>query len=188
MTDIDICNMALRKLGADTITALTDNVKEAEACADMWTQVRKTVFSAFPWPSCVTRATLECSCDCIPFGWTNSFPLPDDFVALMEVYGVSPNGLPEYEIEDGKILCNDESLSIRYIYDNRTPNTYEPLLVDCLVLRLASEIAYSLVAKESVENSMLQKYHMKLNEARTRISRVRTNEPNGIDYLVIERY
>jgi hypothetical protein len=29
---------------------------------------------------------------------------------------------------------------------------------------------------------------MKLNEARTRISRISTNEPTGIDTLIIERY
>ena len=79
-------------------------------------------------------------------------------------------------------------MSLRYIYDNRDPDFYEHLLVDCLVLRLAAEMAYSLVGKEAVENSMLQKYHMKLNEARTRISRISTNEPTGIDTLIIERY
>ena len=188
MTDIDICNMALRKLGADTITALTDNTKQAEACKDMWNQVRKTVFSAYPWPSCVRRRTLRCSCECIPFGWNGSFPLPDDYIALIDVYGVEPHGLTEFEIEGRSLLCNFNEVSLRYIYDNRDPDFYEPLLVDCLVLRLAAEMAYSLVGKEDVENSMLQKYHMKLNEARTRISRISTNEPTGIDTLIIERY
>lgn len=46
---VDICNLALRRLGANTITLITDSTKEAEHCNSFWAYVLDEVLEQIPW-------------------------------------------------------------------------------------------------------------------------------------------
>lgn len=58
MAAVDVANSALVKLGARTITALTDNKPTAEACNERIDDCRKTVLRAHPWNFAVDRREL----------------------------------------------------------------------------------------------------------------------------------
>ena len=122
------------------------------------------------------------------YGWENAFTLPTDFIALVEVEDVLTSDGQMYEIEDGHFLTDLDEVFIRYIYRNETPASYTPLLTECIVLNLASKMAYALVGKESVANALFQKYERKLIEARCKDAQASQNSPSGDDYLVTERF
>ena len=187
-TEVQIANMALLALGADTITSLDDtSSKEAVVASALYDQARDEVLMAHPWPCCVKRAWLDM--DAPPaYGWDNAFSLPEDFLDLVEVEGVEPSTPQAYEVEDGHLLTNLSEVNIRYIYRNETPSSYTPFLTECIALNLASKMAYAIVGKESVANILYQKYERKLAEARCRDARTRQNEPAADDTLVTERY
>lgn len=187
-TDVQIANMALLALGAETITALTDTTsKEAVIANTLFDQARDEVLMAHPWACCVKRVELDM--DTPPdYGWENAFSLPTDFIDLVEVEGILTSDSQMYEVEDSHFLTDLEEVFIRYIYRNETPSTYTPLLTDCIALNLASKMAYAIVGKESVANALYQKYERKLIEARCKDARTRQNEPSGDDYLVTERF
>ena len=187
-TDVQIVNMALLALGADTITALTDtSSKEAIVANALFDQAREEVLMAHPWACAVKRANLDM--DVPPdYGWDNAFTLPTDFLAVVEVDGVDPGGVQMYEIEDGRLLTNLDEVNIRYIYRNEDPSSYSPMLTECITLNLASKMAYPIVGKESVANVLYQKYERKLNEARCRDAQASQNSPSGDDYLITERF
>ena len=46
---VQMCNSALNQLGAASITALTDNTKNARLCSERYPTVRDAVFRSHPW-------------------------------------------------------------------------------------------------------------------------------------------
>ena len=231
VTDVSIVNMALLKLGADTITALTDTTsKEAVTANALWEQVRDYVLTAHEWKCAIKRADLELSewdatttfaegavvehegnvytalqeatnkdpetettywslaySRTPEYEWDYQVALPSDCLRVLEIYG-EVIGEPTWAVEGGYLLSNDDAPVIKYIYRNETETSYDALLIECLVYKLAAEMAYAIVGKESVENNMLQKYQMKLNEARCKDAQAAQNSPSGDDYLITERY
>ena len=48
-TQVDICNLALRRIGANTITAIDESTKMAEHCNAFWSYALDEVLEAMPW-------------------------------------------------------------------------------------------------------------------------------------------
>ena len=55
---IEICNSALLQLGAQAITSLTENSKNARLCNARFNTVRDSVFRSHPWNSLIKRQKL----------------------------------------------------------------------------------------------------------------------------------
>jgi len=57
-SDVEICNSALQKIGAETITTLSDNTRRAALCNRQYDKVRKKLLRAHPWNFAIRRAAL----------------------------------------------------------------------------------------------------------------------------------
>ncbi len=57
-SDVEICNSALQKLGAETITTLADNSRRASLCNRQYDKIRKKLLRAHPWNFAIKRAAL----------------------------------------------------------------------------------------------------------------------------------
>ena len=85
MTEIQIANMALTMLGADTITAFTDSTEPARALSAIYDYTRDDMLREYPWSWAIKRAELEVVNDTILDNggmetWTNGAALaPDDW-------------------------------------------------------------------------------------------------------------
>ena len=55
---VDICNSALNLLGASTISALTEDSKNARLCNQRFEPVRNRVFRSHNWNCLITRIQL----------------------------------------------------------------------------------------------------------------------------------
>ena len=55
---VDICNEAMDLLGAATITALTENSKEARLCNRRFSTVRDATLRSHTWNCAIARADL----------------------------------------------------------------------------------------------------------------------------------
>jgi hypothetical protein len=58
-TQVDICNLALRRLGANTITSISESTKMAEHCNAFWDYVLDEVLEAIPWNFTKKTRTLD---------------------------------------------------------------------------------------------------------------------------------
>jgi hypothetical protein len=55
-SDVAICNTALNRLGANTITSFTENSKEARLCNAEYEGIRDQVLRSHPWNcACITN-------------------------------------------------------------------------------------------------------------------------------------
>lgn len=171
-TQIDLCNMALRRLGTQsTITALTDGSVEADTCSAFYAQVLNSLLanpqcSAYPnyswqWPRAVASGTGAKST--FP-RWRYEYALPEDCISVCELF---PTDAPpcnraqdglfgrfiDYQEGQGYaggtsaipvIWCNLPTVSVVYITSAVDIPYWPPAFTRAFWLSLAAEMATTL--------------------------------------------
>ena len=102
-SEVGICNLALQKLGAESISSLTEDSRNARAVNACYAEMRDAEISAHPWSFARTRATLTASATTPDFEFTYQFTLP---VGALRLQLPRQAGL-DWELEGGAILTND---------------------------------------------------------------------------------
>lgn len=144
---VSICNGAAILLGADPITALTDDVKVARVLSANYDDVRRSELRARRWRFAIKRDSLA-ALSTTPPDYARQFQLPNDYLRLIEggdiweVADVSDIrtgiGSPLYSIEGRVILTNlGAPLKIRYLYDATDASLFDP----CFVAMFSSALA-----------------------------------------------
>lgn len=173
---VDICNEALDLLGAQTITALSENSQEARLCNRRFATVRDAVLRAHPWNIAITRKQLAKDATSPAFGFTNQYTLPTDPYCLRVLSFWDSNVDSEvaaydsrtsFKIEGRKVLSDAGECRITYIGRITDTEQYDSLLSSTVAHRLASEIAYAVTGSNSLANGMQQLYEARLREARS---------------------
>ena len=159
---VQICNSALNQLGASSITALTDNSKNARLCNERYTTVRDAVFRSHPWNCLVKRQTLAADTATPDWGYTYQFTLPADCLRVLSIDGYDSN----YKIEGRKLLIKSSSVKLVYVSQVTDPNEMDVLLRETISAGLASDMAYAITANLQTAKLFNEKYILKLSEAR----------------------
>ena len=173
---VDICNQSLDLLGAATITALTENSKEARLCNRNFEVIRDSVLRAHPWNVAVTRKSLPQDTDTPAFGFNFQYTLPTDPYCLRllsfwdtsvdnEIAAYDSNVM--YKIEGRKILSNENVCNIIYIGREADTEQYDSLLTSTIAHRLAAEIAYGVTGSSPLAQRMQGLYEQRLREAKS---------------------
>jgi hypothetical protein len=165
-SEVQICNIALTRLGLSMISALTENTKSGRLCSLHYEPSRDAVLRAHPWNFAVKRVDLASEVDEPPFEYTYQFPLPSDFLKMVRTEDESANYVDDYRIEGGKLLSNSDTVAIEYIARISDVALFDPLFVDLLAQRLAAELAISFTDTQSMAQGFWQVYNQKLAEAR----------------------
>ena len=159
---VQICNSALNQLGAASITALTDNSKNARLCNERYNTVRDSVFRSHPWNSLIKRIQLAQNTTTPVYGFSYQFNLPSDCLRVLTIDAYNS----DFKVEGRKILCNESSIKIVYVSQVTDPNEMDVLLRETISAGLAADIAYAITANLQVSKLMQEKYQFKLSEAR----------------------
>ena len=169
-TEVSICSNALRRLGDDPITSLTDDTERARLCNSFYEDSRDAVLRSHPWNFAITRASLAKLSTAPAYGFANQFALPTNPYCL-RVLGM------EYEdyifkVENvathGRVLLTDESTA-NIIYVARITDTvlFDPMFVDVLTQKLAVDLAYPVTNSTTLQTQMQKVFEKKLSEARS---------------------
>lgn len=159
---VDISNKALDKLGHSPITSLDDGSKAANLCSRNWPLVRDEVLRDHPWNFAVRRATLAADTTAPVWGFSASFPFPDDCLRILEVRDLSTD---EYQIEGRAILANATVLYIRYTHRITDPNVYDAQFVNTVSTKLAVEMCEALTQNNTKKDVLFQEYKDSLTSA-----------------------
>lgn len=163
-TAVSICNSALIKVGADRISALSDTTPRAILCNEQFAKIRNAVLAAHPWNFAITRVALASVADYDdPLDqWAYQFTLPSD---CLRVLNCQDSDI-EFVIENGYLLSDESSISIRYIKEETDYSKYQALALDALSTRLAVELAYAIVQSRELGDSLMVQYRSHISEAR----------------------
>nr|BAR34696.1 tail tubular protein A [uncultured Mediterranean phage uvMED] len=159
---VQMCNSALNQLGAASITALTDNSKNARLCNERFNTVRDAVFRSHPWNSLIKRLQLAQDAATPAYGFSYQFTLPSDCVRVLGIDAYNS----DHKVEGRKILCNEASIKVNYVSQVTDPNEMDVLLRETISAGLAADLAYAITANLQVSKLMQDKYQFKLSEAR----------------------
>jgi len=156
---VSLCNIALSRLGASTITSLTDNTAEAKLCNTYFDDLADEVMIDGSWTSTIRRASLAKTTNTPTFGFTNEFQLPVNPFCLkvLNIDETIPGGL-DYRVEDDKLLTDESSVKIRYIARLTDIGDWDPFLKKAFTTRLQAELAYPITGSDRVAESLYQKY------------------------------
>ena len=159
---VQICNSALNQLGASSITALTENSKNARICNERYETVRDAVYRSHPWNCLVKRVQLAQDSDTPAWGFSYQYTLPSDCLRVLQIKDYNS----DYKIEGRKLLISESEVYLIYLAQITDVNELDVLLRETISAHLAQDIAYAITANLQVANLMAEKYQAKLSEAR----------------------
>jgi hypothetical protein len=164
-SDVAICNTALNRLGANTITSFTENSKEARLCNAEYEGIRDQVLRSHPWNCALRRATLAQESDTPSFGYAYQYILPTDPYCLRVLQ--METEVEQFKVEGRKLLTDESTAKILYIGRVTDPEEFDSLLVDTLSARIAVEFAFNITGSRTLQADMFDLYNQKLALARS---------------------
>lgn len=169
-TEVSICANALRRLGDDAITSLTDDTERARLCNAFYSDARDAVLRSHPWNFAITRATLAQLSDTPAYGFNYQYALPTNPYCLRVLEMEYKDYI--FKVENvathGRVLLTDEGTAkILYIARITDTNLFDSMFVDTLTAKLAVDLAYPVTNSMQVQTNMQKLYQLKLSEARS---------------------
>lgn len=187
-TDVEICNVALSRVGIDQyIEDLTDPKPSAVSCNLHLPLSRREMLSSFLWPFAMTARQLALVDDVTVPGWTYVYRYPVDclyareitdeggarfFRAAWEQHDYNPmvrvpfNVMSDPDTDGAKIIATDMNLAyLWYTKDVTDPNQLTPLFRDALSWKIAAEVALALRADAQRARYAQEMYRQSLSVA-----------------------
>lgn len=166
MTEVEITNKALAKLGIRPISSLEDKEESARAAKSLFGSVRDYELSIYHWLFAKKRVALAKDAQSPAFGYKNQFSLPADFLRLESVE--KPLHMKDaYLIEGNKILTNLEApLKIIYISRDVDLVKWPPFFVEAFACKLAYELCERLKQDPSRKQTLAMEYQTIIRDAK----------------------
>lgn len=182
-SEIEICNLALTRIGTGTIVSFEQNAKAASLCNLHYPRSRNACLRAHPWNFAIKKANLAASATAPTFEFERKFSLPTDCLRVIRTnweasgsVGTAIYGFPgengyagetvPYRINGRFLETNATEAMIEYVAEITDTNQFDELFVDLLAQRIAAEICMALTDNASATKQMWDIYAVKLAEAR----------------------
>lgn len=152
---LDICNLALSKLGESPLLALDANGSPASRlCYMHYHPVRREVLCANRWSFASTLMTLSSTEDEGDEPHVmRAHTLPQDCLRVLEVSS------PGWTLRGRSIFCSAPSIRVLYIADTEDTSLFEPLFVEALAVRLACRLCIPLTSSTTARQALTEEYH-----------------------------
>ena len=166
---VDICNSALNLLGASTISALTDDSKNARLCNQRYEPVRNRIFRGHAWNCLTKRVELAKDSAAPVIEYTNQYTLPADCLRVLKVHNGTTDSIAsniDYAVEGRKIKTDEGTVFLVYIAKITDPNEYDSYLIEALAAAIAADIAYAITNNATLAKNYQVTADERLREAR----------------------
>lgn len=154
---VDLCNIALLRVGENLLTAFDDASPAAKACALLYPQIRDALLEEYPWRMVVKRVRLAALADPPipaegPFvEYTRQFQLPSDYATIVETDVLGEHYRIERSPASGLVLlASQDTVHIVYAQQGEQAAVLLPMWREALCFRLASDLAIGLTGKEAL--------------------------------------
>lgn len=147
----DIGNLALDLLSAGTVNDIESPTTATETLLNRWyDQSRRKILREHPWNFAIKRQVLAAESTVPAFGWSKAFPVPTDFIRILQVEGDDGQIFPssQYQVENVNgvrcILLDTEASELRlvYVYDITDVTRFDPMFIDLLAYEIALSVAF----------------------------------------------
>ena len=169
---VEICNMALTRVGAARITSITADTVEAALCNQFYGPARIETLLAYPWSFATRRTVLAASADPTfsPYDYKYALPTSPEcltVLGLVDVGGETYTDLSDdWTVEGGQLHTNVSPCLVKYVSDVTEPHRFPRLFTMAVSLRLAMMIAIKLTQDMNLFNLISQEYMAILQTAK----------------------
>jgi hypothetical protein len=166
---VDMCNSALNLLGASTISALTDDSKNARLCNQRYEPVRNRVFRSHAWNCLHKRVQLAQNSTAPVVEYSYAYALPSDCLRVLKVHNGTTDSIAsdiDYKLEGRNIVTNEGTVYIIYIAIDTDPNNYDTYLQESIAHQLAADLAYAVTNNATLADKYMVRADERLREAR----------------------
>ena len=166
---VDIANSALNLLGASTISAFTDDSKNARLINQRYEPVRNRVFRSHAWNCLHKRVQLAQNSTAPVVEYSYAYALPSDCLRVLKVHNGSTDSIKsdiDYKLEGRNIVTNEGTVYIIYIAIDTDPNNYDTYLQESISHQLAADLAYAVTNNATLADKYMVRADERLREAR----------------------
>lgn len=166
-SEVEICNDALILLGADRISSLTEDTKEAILCNEQYAKMRDQLLISHPWNFSISRTEMAADA-ALPSGysddiWDYAYSLGAD---VLRVLGVDDEEA-DWKIEGRKLFANYTPVKIKYIKKVTDVTLFSKYFEEALAWKIAARIGYSLTQNSTLMEGILKQAEEHLRNSRS---------------------
>ena len=169
---VEICNSALNMLGANNITDITEDSKNARLLTQRYNPISDASFRSHAWNCLIKRVEIAQDTDTPTHEYTKQYTLPADCLRILKIGGHhdgSSSDLDDgqkFKVEGRKIITDEATIFLLYIAKITDVNEYDTLHQETIAARLAAELCYAITSSTSLATQMNEQFKEKLREAR----------------------
>jgi len=166
---VNLCNSALNLLGASTISALTDDTKNARLCNQRYEPVRNRVFRSHAWNCLHKRVQLAQNSTAPVVEYDYAYLLPSDCLRVLKIHNGTTDSIAtnlDYKIEGRNIVTDIDTIFLIYIALDTDPNNYDTYLRESISHQLAADLCYAITNNATLANQYMTRADERLREAR----------------------
>lgn len=149
LTKIDLCSMALLKLGEQPIQSLTDDSAPAQLSRTLFDPIVDALIASHPWRFATQSFELNKTTD-------GEFVIPPDVLRIIKCSG---------QIIGNKVISPSESLSVVGTV-RVAPERFPSYFVSLVATKLAMEFCIPLVGDQTVFRMLVALYETELQAAK----------------------
>jgi len=166
---VDIANSALNLLGASTISAFTDDSKNARLVNQRYDNVRNRVFRSHAWNCLHKRVQLAQNSTAPVIEYSNAYALPSDCLRVLKVHNGTTDSIQsaiDYKLEGRNIVTDEGTVYLIYVALDTDPNNYDSYLQESISHQLAADLCYAITNNATLANNYMARADERLREAR----------------------
>ena len=168
-SEVDIANSALNLLGASTISAFTDDSKNARLVNQRYESVRNRVFRSHAWNCLHKRVQLAQNSTAPVVEYSYAYTLPSDCLRVLKVHNGTTDSIKsdlDFKIEGRNIVTDEGTVYLIYIALVTDPNEYDSYLQESISHQLAADLCYAITNNATLANNYMVRADERLREAR----------------------
>ena len=166
---VDIANSALNLLGASTISAFTDDSKNARLINQRYEPVRNRVFRSHAWNCLHKRVQLAQNSTAPIVEYDHAYALPSDCLRVLKIHNGTTDSIAtslDYKLEGRNIVTDIDTIFLIYIALDTDPNNYDTYLRESISHQLAADLCYAITNNATLANNYMTRADERLREAR----------------------
>lgn len=148
--------MALVKIGANQLTSLDEESKEAVSCNLFYEQAKRLILRQINFNCAKASARLVALSEKPPFEYEYYYQLPSDYIFLRYICDYWGNKLDvRWDIQGSRLLTDQTPCYIKYTSDITDTAKFTPELVEAMVIQLAIKLAPVIAKSDAKENDLI---------------------------------
>lgn len=172
--EIEVCNVALSRVGANSIQSLNDATREARVCKTHYEIARDATLRDHDWQFARREVVLALLVETSE-EYDYVYQYPSDCVAARRIVNAASNdpvdripfGVGANAAKNGKVILTDQEDAV-LVYTAKITNAtvWDSQFVDAMAWRLASELAVPLNADSPMAVNLMRQYLAAINAAK----------------------